>query len=211
MKLGTGPLGHLIGPVKNKPIELADGTILCPSSTEKIEDGNVYWQVHFEKSRDEGKTWEVIGAINDGVEFDAIQPSILTLSPGELLVLCRSREGAVTQSRSFDGGNSWSDMSASNLPNPNAGTDATTLQDGRHIIVYNHTNRGNAFPSGRNMLNISISEDGTTWKPVATLERKRGEYSYPSVMQAKDGMLHITYTYDRKSVRYVEIDPKDLK
>lgn len=201
-----GSNNNLIGPVKNKPIQLKDGSILCPSSTE--HDG---LRVHFELGKDLGKTWQVIGPINDGKEFGAIQPSILTNSDGRLQVLCRSRQSVITQSWSDDNGKTWSKMTATNLPNPNAGTDAVTLRDGRQLLVYNHTVRNGPFPSGRNMLNVAISNNGEDWKPVLTLERASGEYSYPAVIQASDGRVHITYTYQRKSVKYVILDPTKIK
>ena len=206
-KLGTrDKIGHLIGPVKNKPVQRHDGSILCPSSTE--HEG---WRVHFEVTRDLGKTWEVIGPINDGAEFGAIQPSILTHADGKMQVLCRSRQNVLTQSWSEDGGKTWSKMTATSLPNPNAGTDAVTLQDGRQLLVYNHTVRGGPFPAGRNMLNVAISADGRNWKPVLTLERSPGEYSYPAVIQASDGSIHITYTYQRQSVKHVALDPRKIE
>jgi predicted neuraminidase len=61
------------------------------------------------------------------------------------------------------------------------------------------------------MLNLAISEDGENWKPVMTLERQQGEYSYPAIIQATDGKVHITYTYQRKSVKYAVVDPAKLK
>ena len=206
-KLGKDDkIGHLIGPVKNKPIQLSNGTILCPSSTE-----HKGWRVHFEATRDFGKTWKVIGPINDGKEFGAIQPSILTYADGRMQVMCRSQQRVVTQSESKDGGKIWSKMIASELPNPNAGTDAVTLKDGRQLIVYNHTTRRLKFPSGRNMLNVAISKDGLDWKPVLTLERAKGEYSYPAVIQTRDGKVHVTYTYLRQSVKHALLDPNKLK
>ncbi len=209
--LGEGPLGPLLGPIKNKPIQLADGTIICPSSTETKVDNVAYWKVHFECTKDLGKTWEVVGPINDGVKFDAIQPSILTYANGALQILCRSRQHVITQSWSEDGGKTWSEMLPTTLPNPNSGTDAVTLQDGRQLLIYNHTIRGDRFPSGRNMLNLAISENGTSWKPIMTLERAEGEFSYPAIIQSSDGLVHITYTYDRQSVKYVCLNPKQLK
>ena len=205
-KLGKGPLGHLLGPVKNKPVQLADGAILCPSSTE--HDG---WRVHFEITRDLGKTWQVIGPINDGKTFGAIQPSVLFHKNGDLQVMCRSRQRVVTTSRSKDGGKTWSPMAAIPLPNPNAGTDAVTLADGRQLIVYNHTVRGIIFPANRTMLNVAISNDGKKWKPILTLERAPGEYSYPAVIQTADGKVHITYTWQRKTVKHAVLDPAKLK
>ena len=204
-KLGEGSIGHLIGPVKNKPVQLADGSILCPSSSE--HEG---WRVHFERSKDLGKTWEVIGPINEGKEFGAIQPSILKYADDRLQVLCRTQQDVLSQSWSEDDGQSWSKMTATQLPNPNAGADGVTLQDGRQLLVYNHTTRRTG---GRNMLNVAISEDGKTWKPVLTLENepRPAGYSYPAVIQAADGKVHSTYTWGRISIKHVVLDPGQLK
>ena len=196
---------NLLGPVKNKPIQLADGAILCPSSTE-----NEGWRVHFEITRDLGKTFEVVGPLDKKGKFDAIQPSILRYPDGRMQIMCRTKQSVVAQSWSSDGGKTWSNLTASTLPNPNAGTDAITLADGRQLIVYNHTVRGGGFPSGRNMLNVALSTDGETWTPTLTLERDKGEYSYPAVIQAKNGTIHIAYTWRRQSVKHVTIDPKRL-
>lgn len=209
-KLGTdkalGGNPHLAGPVKNKPIQLADGSILCASSTE-----HKGWRVHFELTRDLGKSWEVIGPINDASQFDAIQPSILQYADGRMQVLCRSRQNVIVQSWSDDGGKTWGRMTATNLPNPNAGTDAVTLKDGRQLLVYNHTVRKKGL-NGRQMLNVAISKDGTTWQPALTLEREKtqAEFSYPAVIQTSDGKVHVTYTWRRTSVKHVVLDPTKL-
>jgi len=208
-KLGTGPSDHLLGPIKNKPVQLEDGTILCPSSSES--KGN--WRVHFELSKDMGKTWEVVGPINDGIEFDAIQPSVLFHPGGKLQVLCRTKQGVISQSWSEDQGRSWSQMEASMLPNPNSGTDAVTLQDGRQILVYNHIIPTQTWGS-RSKLNLAVSEDGIIWSAAATLENDPdpdSEYSYPAVIQSSDGMIHITYTWNRTLIRHVVIDPSRIE
>jgi predicted neuraminidase len=194
-RLGDG----LIGPVKNKPVQLADGTILAGSSTE--HDG---WRVHFERSSDGGRTWQVIGPVNDGQEFGAIQPSILFLGGNRLMALGRTRQGKVFQIVSEDLGRTWGAMSASTLPNPNAGTDALTLADGRQLIVYNHT------PKGRSPLNVAVSKDGRNWQAALVLESEPGEYSYPAVIQTRDGLVHITYTWKRQRVKHVIVDPSQL-
>jgi len=203
-------IGDLLGPIKNKPIQLKDGSIFCPSSTEVEINNNDKWRVHFELTKDLGKTWKVIGPINDGIEFNAIQPSILTYADGRMQILCRTQESFIAQSWSTDRGKTWSRMTATSLPNPNAGTDAVTLKDGRQLLVYNHTTDGGQFPSGRNMLNVAISADGITWEIVMTLEREKGEFSYPAVIQTADGLVHITYTYLRRSIKHVVIDPGKL-
>jgi predicted neuraminidase len=128
--------------------------------------------------------------------------------------VCRSRT-FLTQSWSDDGGRSWGELTPLDVPNPDAGTDAVTLRDGRQLLVYNHTVRqplGN-FPRGRDMLNVALSSDGLDWKPVLTLERRdaRHGFSYPAVVQASDGRIHITYTYLRQSLKHVVLDPSKIE
>ena len=193
------------GPVKNKPIQLADGDILCGSSTEYAG-----WRIHFERTNDLGKTWRRIGPIHDAKRFNAIQPSILVHPGGRLQILCRSKEGSVVTSWSEDLGETWTRLEATELPNPNSGTDAVTLADGRQLLVYNHTRGTGKFPSGRDMLNVAISHDGKKWFAAAVLERAKGEYSYPAVIQTDDGHVHITYTWKRQRIKHVVIDPRCL-
>lgn len=213
-KLGEAPkVGHLLGPIKNKPIQLEDGTIISPTSIEYPREGDDQdWRVYFELSKDMGQTWQVVGPINDGQEFDAIQPSILTYPDGSMQVICRTRQDVLAESWSDDGGYTWSTMSAMDLPNPNSGTDAVTLEDGRQLLVYNHTTRKGEEPKGRNMLNLALSVDGKNWTPVMTLENEPIEdgYAYPAIIQASDGLVHITYTYNRRSIKHVVVDPKQL-
>lgn len=62
------------------------------------------------------------------------------------------------------------------------------------------------------MINVAVSDDGTQWKAALTLENeKRSEFSYPAVIQTKDGMVHTTYTWKRRRVRHVTIDPAKLQ
>jgi predicted neuraminidase len=189
----------ILGPIKNKPVQLADGDILCPTSTE--HDG---WRVHFERSADGGKTWKATAALNDGKELAAIQPSILFHKGGKLQAVGRTRQGQVFEVWSEDNGKTWGKMTLTALPNPNSGIDAVTLADGRQLLVYNHTVKG------RSPLNVAVSDDGKTWKAAAVLESEPGEYSYPAVIQAADGLVHVTYTWKRERIKHVVIDPKKL-
>jgi predicted neuraminidase len=190
----------MIGPVKNKPIELKSGAILCGSSTE--HDG---WRAHMEWTTDLGQTWSKTGPLNDGKKFGAIQPAILKLADGNLAFVCRSRGGGkVLTAKSADAGQTWSELSELDVPNPNSGIDAVTLSDGRHLLVFNNT------PRGRSPLNIAISQDATNWKPVVTLESDPGEYSYPAVIQSADGSVHVTYTWKRLKIKHVVVDPRKL-
>ena len=202
------PAGFL-GPIKNKPI-LVNNKLICPSSTER--NG---WKVHFEVTTDWGKTWYKTDSINDGKIVSAIQPSILRYADGSLQVLCRSRNTTINESWSRDGGVSWSSMTASSLPNNNSGTDAVTLKDGRQLLVYNHVKPGPELPNGkgpRTPLNVAVSNDGKTWYAALVLEDSQvSQYSYPSVIQTADGLVHIVYTWRRERVKHVVIDPSKLE
>ena len=186
----------IIGPVKNKPVLLGNGYLICPSSTE-----NEGWRLHMEFTAD-GFGWERTPALNER-STGAIQPSILVHPGGRLQLLCRSTTSKILTSWSEDNGRTWSSLSPLNLPNPNSGIDAVTLKDGRHLLIYNHLNKG------RNFLNGAISDDGLTWRAAFLLERdKQGtEFSYPAIIQTKDGMVHITYTWNRKQIKHVVVDP----
>lgn len=200
------PEGFL-GPIKNKPVQLANGDILCPTSTETHENPS-RWSVHFERSSDLGKTWQKIGPVNDGVKIQAIQPSILFLGGDKLLALGRSRQDRVFEVRSDDGGKTWGPMTLGTLPNNNSGTDAVTLKDGRHLIVYNHVGGTPGKWGGkRTPLNLAVSSDAKGWQAALVLESDPGEYSYPAIIQTSDGLVHITYTWHRKSVKHVIINP----
>ncbi|MBP1675840.1 MAG: nanB [Bacteroidetes bacterium] len=217
-----------LGPIKNKPVWV-DGKIIAPSSTEK---GG--WKVHFEIAENGGSKTHIVGPLaaenavmtqdmvdNKGTTatdpeggdnskastVQAIQPSILTHKDGRLQILCRSRNGRIATSWSTDKGETWSPLALTNLPNNNSGTDAVTLQDGRQVLIYNAI----ATPPGakkgiRTPLNIAVSNDGVHWQMVLTLEDSPvSQYSYPSIIQGKDGRIHAVYTWRRQRVKYVEI------
>ena len=167
------------------------------SSTE--HDG---WRIHFERSGDGGKTWKATPPLNDGKEVAAIQPSILFHGRGRLEAVGRTRQGKLFETWSEDGGKTWGKLTLLGLPNPNSGTDAVTLADGRHLLVYNHTTRG------RTPLNVALSADGKVWRAAVVLESDSGEYSYPAVIQTADGLIHATYTWKRQRIKHVMLDPK---
>ena len=195
----------IAGPIKNKPVLLRNGDLLCPSSTE--DNG---WRVHFEFTRDLGKTWTRTEAINDGKEFGVIQPTVLFHPAGRLQALFRSRQGVIVESWSGDQGRTWSPLAATSLPNPNSGIDGVTLRDGRHMLVYNHVVTPKGKWGDRAPLNLAISSDGRDWKEVAVLETgpASAEYSYPAIIQGANGDVHILYTWNRKKIKHVVVATK---
>ena len=193
----------ILGPIKNKPVLLPDGTLLCPSSTE--HDG---WRVHLERTSDLGVTWSKSEPLNDGREFGAIQPTILFHPQNRLQLLCRSRQNVITECWSEDGGRTWGATKATSLANPSSGIDAVTLRDGRHLLVYNPTKQSR---NDRTPLSVAVSRDGKDWKRVLDLETEPGEYSYPAIIQTADGLAHITYTWKRQRIKHAVIDPGSLQ
>lgn len=194
----------VLGPIKNKPVQLPNGEILCGSSTE----GTNGWRVHFERTPDLGVTWSATPPLNDGREIGAIQPSILFHKDGSFQALGRTRQGRVFELWSRDHGKTWSKMALTDLPNPNSGTDAITLQDGRQLLVYNHSTKG------RSPLNVAMSEDGKVWQAALVLEDDAtapNGFSYPAVVQSRDGLVHVTYTWKRERIKHVVVDPTKLR
>ncbi len=197
------PKGNF-GPIKNKPARVGKRIIL-PASDEFSADD---WRVYFWLSDDDGKTWTRTPYVNQKDEIGGIQPSILIHKNGDLQAIGRTPRdiGFVYQTWSRDGGKTWSKLASTGLPNPNSGTDAVTLQDGRHLLVYNHTQNWKI----RSPLNVAISSDGMRWQPALVLEDATGEFSYPAVVQRKDGLVDITYTNRRKTITHVVVDPAKL-
>lgn len=196
----------ILGPIKNKPVQISDGSILCPTSSESTSRPSE-WRVHFERTADLGATWErIVPEAPRQNPLDAIQPSILFSTNLQLRALGRTRAGKIFQSQSADGGKTWGPLTLTDLPNPNSGTDALTLRDGKHLIVYNHTAKG------RSPLNVATSTDGIHWHAALVLEDKPNrEFSYPAVIQSSDGLVQITYTHQRTRIKRVVVDPTTLQ
>ncbi len=193
------PLGRgILGPIKNKPVELTDGSWLSSSSCERAG-----WKLHVERSTDEGRTWHRGRALNDGREFAAIQPCVLRHPDGRLQLLARTRQGAIATCWSSDG-HHWSALTATTLPNPDSGIDAVTIADGTHVLVYNHAQ------SARSPLNLVVSTDGMEWQALCVLEDGPGEFSYPAIIAAADGRLHLTWTWNRRRIRYACLSPDEF-
>jgi predicted neuraminidase len=194
-------------------VELASGELLAGSSTE-----HAGWVVHMERlvvgsakgaawtpaTLASASAWYKAGPVNDPEEFAAIQPTILVHSPSRLQILCRSRQGVITEAWSEDAGRSWSRMTATTLPNPSAGIDSVRLADGRFLLAYNPTREG------REKLEVAVSADGKAWHRGVGLEDAPGEYSYPALIQSRDGRVHLTYTWKRRRIKHVVVDPARL-
>jgi alpha-L-fucosidase len=186
--------GNLLGPIKNKPERLVNGTILYPTSIETKQS----WNVYMETSNQELTDWQKISIDNNSL--NAIQPTILFHKDGNLQMLCRSKEKKIVESWSNDQGKSWTPLLKTNLPNNNSGIDAVTLKNGTHLLICN------PIEKGRNKLAVLSSEDGKNWEELIVLEDlPKGEFSYPAIIEAEDGTVHITYTWNREKIKHIQI------
>ena len=185
---------NLLGPIKNKPERLSDGTILYPTSFETSEK----WNIYVEMSDQNLENWKKVDIDNNG--FNAIQPTILFHSGGKIQMLCRSKEKRIVETWSSDNGKTWSPVATTKLVNNNSGIDAVTLKNGLQLLI------SNPIEKGRNKLDVKVSADGKTWFDLIVLEdQPKGEFSYPAIIEGKDGTVHITYTYNRVKVKYVHL------
>ena len=103
------------------------------------------------------------------------------------------------RSKSFDQGYTWSEVTATELPNPGSGVEAIVLQNGHLLMVYNDKEEG------RDRLAVSISQDeGDSWEWTRHIEDRQGHrFCYPSVIQSEDERIHITYSYDHRTIKHV--------
>ena len=197
----------LYGPIRAKPLVLPDGTVVSGSSVESYHS----WACWIERSTDDGKTWKRIGPItagrgNPSETYGIIQPSVVSLGGNLLRFYARSTSqiGKICVADSSDGGLSWTEAHPIDLPNPNSGIDAVVLKDGRIVLIYNHAT------SGRTPLNLAVSSDGEHFRMFRTLEDQPGEYSYPSMIGGRNGDLYITYTWNRKRIRFLQFPQAEI-
>lgn len=200
----------IYGPIRAKPLVRQDGVIVSGSSVESYHS----WAAWIERSADNGETWRRIGPITVPDErfslftktYGIIQPSVVSMGGNKLRLYARSTPqiGRICIADSVDGGLTWTSARPIDVPNPNSGIDAVRLRDGRIVLVYNNTT------TGRTPLNLAVSRDGVHFRMFDTLEDEPGEYSYPAMIQAKNGDLDITYTWKRQRIRFVRFPLSEI-
>jgi predicted neuraminidase len=202
--------------VRNKPIRLHNGEFLLPIYDE------INWSAMVLISADEGDSWSVHGEVT--APTGCIQPTVIQRSDGELFMLLRRgrqsgcawstalseqiAEGkvpatipcAIWSATSSDNGRTWTATQPVDLPNPNAAIDMVQLENGHLLLAFNNSHRD------RTPLSLALSTDeGRSWKALHNLEKDPGEYSYPAIIQARDGRVHVVYTYRREAIKHVVV------
>ena len=181
-----------------KPTVLKSGRILLPLYSDTFSVALMAM------SDDQGATWSASRPL---AGYGNIQPAVLEKRDGTVVAYMREN-GPVDRirvSESKDHGVTWGPVGATEFLNPGSGLDAVKLKNGNWVIVYNDTARG------RSSLAASISDDeGKSWKWTRHLERENeGQFHYPAVIQGRDGMLHVIYSYfvgAGKSMKHAAFD-----
>ena len=187
-RLGWMPRTH--------PLVLPDGTLLVPLANENFN------MAAMALTRDGGDTWQMSRVVpGRGV----LQPSVVRLPSGRLTAFFRdaTADRRIKRSDSDDGGMTWSPIEPTGLPNPGGGVEALVLRNGHLAMIYNDKESN---PRDRLAVSISIDE-GRTWRWTRHLENRPGErFDYPSIIQARDGTLHATYSYNLTTIKHVHFD-----
>ncbi len=197
-KMLLSPFFNLTNNVKNKGINLNDGSILLPVYHEFLKK---YSQMVRIRPGHNGISYEIQKATREG---KAIQPSLIFDESKNLIEAFFRNMGPegnryILTSNSDDLGESWSELTDTTLPNPNAGFDMIRLNNGAYLGVIN-----NSFNDRGNLSMMISYNNGKTWKVLKVLEDiYKNEYSYPSISRSNSGLYHVSYTYNRRRIKHV--------
>jgi predicted neuraminidase len=189
--------------VRGRPIVLDNGDYLLPiyhetgHDPESVGPDSTSLFLRFDPAK---KTWTKTGAIRS--PKGNIQPAAVQFNNQDLIAYCRrggdynpKTIGYIVRSESHDGGMTWSEGKDSAFPNPNAAIDFIKLKSGRLLLIFNDSmNR-------RTPLTAALSSDqDRTWPIRRNIREGNGDFGYPTVLQARDGRIHLVFTSEKRSV-----------
>lgn len=213
------------GPVKDKPVLLADGKTIAAGAS---KESDVEWDAFCDLSSDGGKTWRRSGFVpvrHAGYNIQEvdqpyekhrlwgkgmIQPTLWEDDKG-LHMLCRTNGSRAFRSDSTDGGLTWCLAYDAGIPNNNSGLDLVKLESGTLVLACNPVGNLPGYYKGpRTPLSLLYSQDGgESWKKLVDLEDKQGDYCYPAIIQARDGSLLVTYTWRRERIMFWKLEVEE--
>jgi predicted neuraminidase len=203
--------GGVLGPIKNKPLRLPDGMLLCPSSTEGVAGGRPVWQCTVERTPDQGRTWDATPPLNDWTRIAAIQPGLFLWPDGRIQALCRTMQGRIATCWSQDEGRTWSPMELTELPNPNSGIDAVMLRDGAPSCATTRPYPARRVGRARTPLVLAVSEDGVRWRERGDAGGWTRRILLPGGNSGFRWLSHVAYTWRRQAIRCITLDPQALR
>lgn len=221
----------ILGPIKDKPLILADGTIVSGSS---VENGK--WAAWVERSIDDGKTWTKFGPItlpeaadvpDDGAKAASaeednpqpdetthtklyppskttvgiIQPAVVSLGAHRLRFYARGHTRAARIAIADSSDDGKTWTQARLIDLPNPNSGIDAVRLADGRIVLIFNNSYNR----RTPLNLAVSSDGEHFRVFKTLEDGPGQYSYPAIIQAANGDLLMTYSWRRETIKFVRL------
>ena len=193
-RLILSPLCNLSTLVRNQVVTMEDGTIGLPAYHELLHK----WGMWVRLTTD-GRVLQCDRMPSNVGEL--LQPAVVATSATDALAVLRNTNHAqpvIGRSATADGGQTWSLKTPLDIPNPNASVSMIRLLDGSLLIA------ANPLANGRNVLQLFRSRDGgASWTASRTIERSdiSSEFSYPSFAQSADGMILLSYTWQRKGIR----------
>ena len=184
---------------KTQPVALPDGRLLVPLYHEEEYCPYILIVDDIEDPRGGRLIAETMA------RSKAIQPTLCGLGEERYLMLCRTNQGTVWRSLSFNGGASWSILRPTALPNPDSAIDIVAW---RNVVLLCY----NPSESQRDELRLAVSADhGVMWRDLAVIVRGEVEYSYPCIYRDDADTLHITYTDNRYAIRSVRVDAAEVE
>lgn len=188
---------------RNHILIVKNGDYLFPLYDEE------HWASVFMYSTDKGKTWQATPTLPSTP--GNIQPSVIQRKDGSLFCLMRTggkneETRVLWSAESRDNGRTWIKPELTSLKNPNAAAEMVRLNNGHVILAFNDSHWK------RTPLTLALSlDEGKTWAFRRNLETEDGEFSYPSIIQTSDGLIHVSYTYRRTQIKHVEVDEEWIK
>ncbi|MDE2584285.1 MAG: exo-alpha-sialidase [Betaproteobacteria bacterium] len=203
-RLITAPFLNISTLVRNPPLVLADGSFALPVYHEFISKHGEWLHLAHD-----GET--VLDKARMPADRPLLQPAVVPLGNGQLLAVLRDAgpgPGRLRLATSADGGQHWSAAPPLEIANPNSAAAMTRLADGRLLLACNPQE------SNRNKLSLWLSADsGATWRESRVLEQSASgddEFSYPALLQDRDGRIHVAYTWKRLGIKHVVLTPAVL-
>jgi predicted neuraminidase len=201
-KLITSPFWNFSTLVRTPPLPLADGGWGLPAYHE------------FAAKRAEWLRLDASGRLRDKVRIPAavrtLQPAVAALDGDRAVAVMRDAGPAnrIPLATTADTGANWTPARATALPNPNASVALLRINDGRLLLAYNPQTEN------RNKLALATSRDGgASWSAPRLVENAAGgeEFSYPALLQGRDGTVHLAYTWQRKAIKHLALPPAWLE
>lgn len=230
----------ILGPIKDKPLVLADGTIVSGSS---VENGR--WNAWIERSTDNGRTWTKFGPITVPPSLDVPNAAALAAREEALRAATKLKPSTGVYTKLYAPANTtigiiqptvvWlgghhlrfyarSHTRAARIAVADSMDDGVTWTQA-HFLDLPNPNSGidavrlrdgrivlvfNNSYNARTPLNLAVSRDGEHFTLFKTLEDGPGQYSYPAIVQAANGDLLITYSWRRQTIKFVRLPLRDV-